>query len=302
MMKKLLCLALVLWAHLPVFAQDPGAVDQPTPVDSARKPIWKGTHKLSSSFSQTTLSDNWKGGGTNMLALSNVFLSKLTREGEHLSIEQNIDLQYGLVRNQGIEPRKITDRIFYDLVGGWKLPRNWRAVGSVNFISQFAVGYDYPKAGDPSPRKLVSRFMAPGYLTEALGLEYKPKSWFSVRFGVGGLRHTFVVDTTLYRTVPSNYGVKRGHTVRTQAVFQLLAEFDKEIVKNISLKARYLSTLDYERVSRPNGSVHRLDAVLTARINRWLASTVSATMLFDNDQHPDIQYQHILGLGLNVSL
>lgn len=101
--------------------------------------------------------------------------------------------------------RKIADRIFFDSRYGYKVSKHWSAFASVNFQTQFDAGYEYVKEKDAAGKETgveiatrISGFMSPGYLTQALGMDYKPVDYFSAQFGVGALRQSFVLDQTLY--------------------------------------------------------------------------------------------------------
>jgi len=122
--------------------------------------------------------------------------------------------------------------------------------------------------------------------------------------GIGALRQSFVTDQTLYdKYAPTDkeynelYGVKRGQEVRNQVVFQLVANFDKDILQNVNLKARYLGLLDYERLE-PKYIVSRLDVSLTAKVNKYISTNLTGVVLYDFDQDKDVQYSQVLSLGI----
>jgi hypothetical protein len=204
--------------------------------------------------------------------------------------------------------RKNADRIFFETKYSYKFSSQWALFASANFMSQFDAGFTYFRLKDSTGTEFgeeqsrrISDFMAPAYLTEALGLEYKPVSYFSAQLGVGALRQTFVLDETLY-TTPGNdstiqYGVKRGENIRNQAVFQFVANFDKEIMKNVTLKARYLALADYEKLNN-QGIVQRLDASLVAKVNKYINVNLTTVLLYDFDQDKDWQYSQVLALGI----
>lgn len=85
-------------------------------------------------------------------------------------------------------------------------------------------------------------------------------------------------------------------------MFQFVASYDKEILKNINLKARYMAILDYEKLNG-QGIVHRFDANLTAKVNRYINVNLAGVILYDYDQDHDVQFSQILSLGVlyNIS-
>jgi hypothetical protein len=279
-------------------AQEPTTTEpNVTKVDTVKH--WNSDGQLGLFLNQASFSENWKAGGVNSIAFGGVAQFAAKYQRENLSYTHDTQLTFGLVQNQGQGQRKTNDLIFVDNKVGYKFAAKWDFFGSVTFNSQFAQGFKYDKdAAGKETTTYVSNFLSPGYLTEALGVEYRPTSYASVRMGVGGLRHTIVTDTNIYRTVDGNYGVGVGQYVRTQAVFQLLATFDKDVAKNLNLKARYVSTLDYAKLNLiSQGLVHRLDVSVTARVNRFVNVNLGAIFLYDYDQDKKVQYSQSLALG-----
>jgi hypothetical protein len=287
---------IVMWllTATVTFAQDATPVAAP----------WNHDLQTGINLNQSSYSDNWKAGGVNSVAVSAFLNGKLNFKSEKSDWTNDLQLQYGNVRNQGQGMRKNADRIFFESKYGYRINDKWNAFASANFLTQFDAGFQYSTV-DGSERSLrISDFMAPGYLTEAIGFEYKPVSYFSAQLGLGGLRHTFVLDQTLYDKYDVAdpkynllYGVERGANIRTQAVFQFVGNFDKEIMKNVVLKARYQALLDYGNLTS-QGIVHRLDASLVAKVNKFVQVNLTTVVLYDYDQDVNIQYSQVLALGI----
>ena len=209
-------------------------------------------------------------------------------------------LQYGKLKNKDQLSRKTADRIFWDNKIALKLSKSWYFFGSVNFESQFDLGYSISKdAKGNEKRTLLSKFMAPGYLTESLGFEYKPVKHFFVRIGTGTARQTFVLDTALYRTNPKNFGVTPGKSFRNELAFQVVSSFDKEIAKNLILKSRYALFANYEKLSRID---HRVDVTLTANVNKLINVSLSGILLYDDDSDNKLQASQTMSFGLVYKL
>lgn len=284
-------------AMLPFFS-----LAQTDTLAPAPKPkIWKTDIQGGVNLNQASYSDNWKAGGVNSVAVSSFFNAKAVRKKDNNEWVNDLQLLYGSVKNEGQSIRKNADRIFFDSKYSRKLTEKWNAFASVNFMSQFDAGYEYNTAPGVEPVRRISGFFAPAYLTEALGFEYKPVSYFSAQFGVGALRQTFVTDQTLYNRPDTLYaelyGVKRGDNMRNQVVFQFVGNFDKEILKNIVLKARYLGLLDYAKIDSKY-IVSRVDASLTAKVNKYISTNITGVLLYDFDQDADVQYSQVLSLGV----
>jgi len=288
-MKKLILIVFILLAK-NVFAQTDFSNQDTIPSP------WKKSLEAGANINQSSFSPNWKGGGVNSIAMGLLLDGRLLYESSRISFDNVLQLQYGMVKNGNTIYRKTTDKIFFDSKLGYRLTDKWNAYISVNFLSQFAQGFKVTKDSlDRESQQLISRFMAPGYLTSSMGLEYKPVDYFWIRFGVGSFRNTFVTDTTLYKNVPLNYGVPIGKKVRNELAFALTANFDKDIAKNLHLYTRYAMFANYENLKAIDS---RLDLTLSAKVNRYINVNLTATALYDQDQDYEIQYTQMLSLGL----
>ncbi|WP_242691587.1 DUF3078 domain-containing protein [Desertivirga arenae] len=257
---------------------------------------WRNWVSFGINVNQAAFSDNWSGGGVNSVAVGTLFNYKTDYTRDYKNYVSELILQYGKLKNRDQMQRKTNDRIFWDNKVGLKLSSNWNFFGSLNFESQFDQGYNYSKGKNGEEVKvLISKFMSPGYLTESLGFEYKPGKSFSLRIGTGTARQTFVFDTTLYRNNSKNFGVPIGRRMRNELAFQLVTNFEKDIFENINLKARYNMFANYHRLSNMDS---RLDATLSARVNRLVNVTVTGIAIYDDDQSDKIQSSQTLALGL----
>ena len=201
-----------------------------------------------------------------------------------------------LLKGQG--SRKTNDRIFLDNKLASQLSKHWYIFGSLSFESQFAAGYTYTDAnGNPANQGLIiSDFMAPGYLTESVGFEYKPNKFYDLRLGTGTAKQTFLEDTTIYHNLPANYGVKPGHTFYNQLAVQAVGSVDKDIMKNLHITARYAIFIPY--IQPFAYTTHRLDATLTAKVNRLINVSMNATLLYDKNTSPSPQATEGISMGV----
>ena len=282
----------------PIILLEP--VDLPSDSLELKVNYWRNWISFGVNFNQASFSNNWSSGGVNLLALGTLFGYKTDYTKGDKNFVSELLLQYGKQKNKDQLERKTADRIFWDNKVGLKLSRSWNFFGSLNFESQFDRGYSYSKDTDGREvRTLLSRFMAPGYLTESVGFEYKPVKYFFVRIGTGTARQTFVLDTSMYRTNPKNFGVEPGSRFRNELAFQLVSSIDKEIAKNLNLQSRYVMFANYEHLKAID---HRLDVTVTARVNRLINVGLSGVVLYDDDTGNKIQASQTISLGLVYQL
>lgn len=268
------------------------------PGDTAWRKIEFGAN-----LNQGSFSSNWTGGGVNSVALGlffNALNEKITGKN---AWRNDFQSQYGIVRNKGQQSRKNVDRIFFDTKYNRSIGAKWSLFANVNFLSQFGAGYNYSSSPDSADvKRKVSGILSPAYLTEAIGIEYRPVPYFFIDFAPGALRQTIVVDKELYVNTPDqkNYGVPIGKRVRTEAaLIQIVANFDKDIAKDINLKFRYLMFTSFKN---PGNIDNRLDAMLTAKINKYVNVNLGAIMVYDDDQSNKVQFAQALSIGFLYSI
>lgn len=265
-------------------------------VVDAKVNYWKTKTAIGINVNQATFSNNWKGGGVNSLAVGGLVNYKAEYSKENYSYVSEVILEYGKVKNKDQLQKKTRDRIFWDNKAAIQMSKNWYFFASVNFESQFDKGYKYTTTAGVEKADLISRFMAPGYLTESMGFEYKPNKYFSTRIGTGTARQTFVLDTAIYKNNNSNYGLERGKKFKNELAFQVVANFEKEVFTNTVLKSRYQMFIPYDR---PLAHIdHRLDLAITSKLNRLMNVSLTCVGLFDKDNDTQIQASQVLALGV----
>jgi hypothetical protein len=271
---------------------------------------WKTTATIGFDVNQGAFSKNWKAGGVNSLAVGGMLNYKTAYSKESYSFVSEVRLEYGKVKNKDQLQKKTRDRIFWDNKGGLQLSKSWYFFGSVTFESQFDAGYAYfrDKVTNEERDTLISKFMAPGYLTESIGFEYKPVPYFSTRIGTGTAKQTFLADKKVINTQynKGNYGLRPpaddrpAQTFRNELAFQVTSTFgEKQIFTNVFLYARYNMFIPYDR---PLAHVdHRLDVTLKSRINKFMNVTINGVGLFDKDADDEVQASQNLSLGFGFT-
>ena len=261
---------------------------------------WRNLTSFGLNVNQVAFSENWGAGGVNSLSLGGQFSYKTDYNKEDKNLASELILQYGTLNNKGQLARKTIDRIFLDNKVALKLSKSWYFFGSLNFESQFDLGFAFSKdAQGNEKRTLLSKFMAPGYLTQSFGFEYKPAKHLFLRIGTGTARQTFVLDKDLYLTNPKNFGVVPGKTFRNELAFQLVGSYDKDIAKNLNLKSRYSVFANYETLSRID---NRLDLTLTASVNRLINVSLAGIILYDDDMASKVQASQAMAFGVVYKL
>lgn len=291
-MKNLFTLCFLFISIQQSFTQDLDSLDQSMLKDTT---YWTSEFSVGLNFNQAAFSGNWKAGGVNSIAFGSIAAGKANYAKGKLSWDNQFEMIYGIVKNEGQQVRKSNDRIFFDSKVGYKAGGDWSYFGSLNFLTQFTDGFEY---GPDDQRSIISGFFSPAFLTSGFGMEYKPNKEFALRIAPISPRFTFVTDPNIIQNVPSNYGVPEGQTVRTEwLAFQLYATFDKDISENLSIKSRYQMFANYETLAF-NTIDHRLDLTLIAKITKFVDVTFTSINVYDLDMDPGVQYSQALALGI----
>jgi hypothetical protein len=287
-MKILYSLCLLLFLAGQVIAQDQEAIAK---VDTS---FWLKEIAGGININQASFSDNWKGGGVNSVAFSVYLNGRTSYAKDKWSWDNQFDFIYGVVKNKGEDGRKSNDVLFLDSKVGYKINDKWNYFFGVNFLSQFAPGYNFTE----TERTLISKFANPAFLTTGLGVEYKPNEEFSLRISPFSPRWTFVTDTDLYLNIPENYGVEIGETVRTEwLAFSVLADWNKKLSENLTIKMRYQMFANYETIDFETID-HRLDVALIAKVSNLINVSLTSLTIYDIDQDSKIQFSQGLALGI----
>jgi hypothetical protein len=188
---------------------------------------------------------------------------------------------------------------------GHDLNKNWSLTTSINFLSQFAKGYQYNKdVNGVEVGTLISDIFAPAFVTSAWGFEYHPVDYFKLTLSPFSPRVTIVADNNGRfdgADLEKPYGVLKGESTRFEwLAFQMQAEFNKDIAKNLNLKWRYVMFANYETIE-PKTIDHRLDIGLTAKVNNFMNVSLGAIMIYDYDQDSGLQLSQAFSLGIAYS-
>lgn len=257
---------------------------------------WEVVWEAGLNGSQASYS-NWAQGGVNNIAISgNSDFAAFFKEGRYSYIFA-FESRYGKSKVEDEGVRKIADRLsirnrlLYDLSGD---NGDFKIFGNINLRTQLDKGFDYG-AGPEGEDILISRFMAPGYLSENAGLAYVPTDFFSFEAGIG-LQQTFVRDEELSET----YGLDPGDTFRNEAGLTLAANYEQRVAENLKLSSGFET---FTSMDKALGSTDvYFSNELTGRINNLLNASLRFDLAYDDDFSNEIQVAQILSLGISFLL
>lgn len=263
---------------------------------------WTYPTLLNITMSQVSFSD-WSAGGENSYSLNSLAAFNADYKGEKAIWENDLVMAYGVMKQGELETRKTDDNLEFSSKFGYKAINNWYYSGLLQFKTQFAEGYNYDDAAGTKTR--ISELMAPGYLSLAVGMTYKPSKVFSLFVGPISGKSTFVMDDTL--SAAGAFGVEPGENVRNEFGGTIKAEMNKDIVKNVNMLTKIELFSNY--TEKPQNIDIDWQFLLTMKINEWLSTSINLHLIYDddikttddsgNERGAKIQFKEVFGIGLS---
>lgn len=248
-----------------------------------------GLHGSQASYS------NWSSGGVNAVsATASTLFDALYRKnkwGYHL----RINLKYGRSHLADQGSRKTDDEIaILNKVTRDFNNENWHAFGLVNFESQFDQGFDYDVPANAQP-KLISSFLAPAYLSEAVGIGYEPTDYFTAGAG-WKLKETIIKDGSL----SDQYGLATGDNFMFESGVTIRLGLEKQILENVKLASSFKTFTNVSRAIKHTDFT--FSNMLIGKINDFLNVTFEFDLAYDDDFSSQLQIKEVLAAGLSFKI
>jgi len=254
---------------------------------------WKNSWSGRVNGSQASFS-NWSQGGVNTISMTASTIFNAMFQSGRFSYTHSTDLKFGKAKIEDEGTRKTDDLIALRNKFNYEFSNPaWSVFGSVSLRTQFDEGFEYA-ASDDEEDILISKFFAPAYLTEIIGVQYKPVEYFNTQLGVTG-KETFVRDTRL----STRYGLAPGESFGFEPGFSFLMNFDKTILTNV----RYISSFEtFTNVENDfSGTDIYFANELVGSINSFLNTSFQFEMVLDKDFSDEIQVKQVLSVGISVN-
>ncbi len=289
---------LLLFLFIPFF------VSAQESVDSLK--YWKTGGLASFNFTQVSLS-NWAAGGKSTASGTVLLNMHANYVKGKTSWENSLDLGYGLLKEEDSKLIKSDDKIDFNSKIGIELKNNMFFSLLFNYRSQFTEGYKYPDR-----ENVISRFMAPGYFTLALGADYKPNENFSVMISPLTGKLTVVADDDLSNA--GAFGVTPGEKSRMELGAFVKTQLKVEIIENVSLETKFDLFSNY--LDSPDNIDVHWDVLVNMKINDFLSTNLVTNLIYDNDvkipidnnddgiidaNGAKVQFKELFGVGLNLN-
>ena len=305
-MKKFLFTALALFFAIATFAQD----EQPQG--------WTHKGNIGINLGQSSYT-NWAAGGQNSLTSQGLFNYEIHYLKNKFKWDNTLNMSLGYCfysfKNK---PIKTDDMIEFSSLATLKATEHLNYGAELSFRSQFAKGFDYAK----DSTNYISKFLAPGYLTLGLGIEWVPNKYFSLYFAPVTGRITFVNDQRLAEV--GAYGVEPGYfnpndstewipgkKIRYEFGARAVAKFQYPIAKNIDFSTKLELFSNY--LDHPERIDVDWQNMLVLKVNDWLSANLSTHLIYDYDipfydeagariEGSKVQFKEVLAIGFMINL
>jgi hypothetical protein len=284
-------------------------------------PQWLQKNKLGLDLSEVAFV-NWNAGGSNSISGLLGFESSANYKDKFFYWKNNINIRYGINKQENRELRKTDDLFEINSNLGYQPDKfsRWFYSARFNFRTQLANGYKYPKKDTP-----ISRLMAPGYLFFGGGMEYgKHVDELSFYFSPFTLKTTFVLDDDLANA--GAFGVDpaildsegnviiEGDKIRSEFGVLVTNSYEMEVAENINMQNQVSLYSDYVNNFGNVDIDWRIN--FDFKVNSFVKATFGSHLKYDDDvktTEPSviegefdeagakIQWKQFLGVGFAVN-
>jgi hypothetical protein len=263
---------------------------------------------------------NWNAGGRNNFALLGFIVGEAKYKKKAIKWDTDIALALGAVNYIG--PLSETDQRFQktdDKIElatnlGYRLKEYYYVSLLGSFRTQMVDGFTYPDITTP-----VSRFMAPGYSTVAIGIDYTPNDNLTLFVSPLSAKMTFVksavlADAGAFGVEGATYDdlgnlLTEGKQFRGEFGAYLRMKYNRSLAKNIDFKSKLELFSNY--VNNPQNIDVNAEILFSFKVNGWLSTSLQWNLIYDDDIDvrdgkgnigPRTQFKSVLGLGISFSL
>jgi hypothetical protein len=299
-MKKIILAAfLVVSATLVTKAQDATVKDLQNTANKEVKNSdtlldgWKHSGTFILNLNQGSL-QNWAAGGEqNTLGISGIFNYGINYRNGKNTWDNYFDLALGFQNATSFNRlRKIDDRIDITSKYGHQVAPKWYVAGLVNFNSQALAGYDY------ETNTKISNFLTPGKIILSLGMDYRPNDNLSIFISPISTRWILKNDADFFAV--DKFGVPAFSKSYNEIGAYITAKYTKPVTTWATYTGRLDLFSNYKR--KPENVDVFFTNLLVLKFNKWLGSTISVDMIYDDDVISKLQLKEIFGLGLTLNL
>lgn len=256
-------------------------------------------------LSQVSLT-NWAEGGSATIALNAYIDGNANYAKNKMIWENRIKIAYGFIQSFDKDKpfkqqyKKSEDKLNIDSKWGYSFYDRLYASASVNFRTQLTAGFD----NSGTTPKLLSSFMAPGYLSLGLGIDYKPLTFLSINFSPATGNFIVVSIPELRK----KFGNNEDQAVRSEFGAQLKLDM-RFAYKTFKLGTQVTLFSDY--LHNPQNIQVYWDFDASWAIRKFLTLSLRTNLIYDDNikiadkngvEAPRVQFKEIVSLNFAYTI
>jgi hypothetical protein len=260
--------------------------------DTSKAYGWTQNIVTGVNLTQVSFKD-WAQGGENALAYTLWLKGSAIQDMEMTNWTNAYRFAFGQTRlgNQGL--RKTDDEIYFESLLIYKFGLYINPYAAATLRTQFAKGFMFDNLGNSTE---VSKFFDPGYLTQSLGVAYKPVPEITTRFGVG-LREVITSQfSSFYTDDPATPEVEK---TKIDGGLESVTNVEWKFAENMAFSSNLelfdpFKSLDHILV--------RSDNAISAKVNKYVTVNFTVQLINDVRVSPLTQIKEGLAIGLSYTL
>ena len=249
---------------------------------------------------------NWNSGGRNNISLNASISANAVYNKEKWKWSSDLSLAFGGIKYLDeaafMNLQKTDNKIDLSSMLGIRFSKKSLLSINAGFKTQFADGFTFP-----NDSIAVSKFMAPGYLNLALGVDYIKDKGFSIFASPLAAKTTFVMDD--YLSQLGAFGVEKGERIRHEFGAFIKLKWNTEVMKNVEMKSKVELFSNY--LNKPQNIDVNAELIFIFRVNSLFSATAQWNLVYDDDIQirdkngnvgPRTQFKSVLGIGISYKL
>lgn len=251
------------------------------------------THTVTAGLNLTQVSfKDWAQGGENALSYTLWLKGGSALDEEKFNWANNYKFAFGQTRlaNQGL--RKTDDEIYFESLLIYKMGVYINPYASATIRTQFANGFKYDNLGN---KARVSEFFDPAYLTQSVGVAYKPIPEVTTRIGVG-LRE---IISSIHGYADDPATLNEFEKTSINGGLESVTDVDWKFAENM----QYTSKLEFfAPFSAFDEVIMRMDNLIIAKVNQYINVGLGVQLINEKRVSPRTQIKEVLSIGFNYTL
>ncbi len=236
---------------------------------------WKKGIVANIGFSQTYF-DNWVKGGENNIAIHNDILAFINYKSTNVEWENYLRWKYGLIHSEKYDELiRNEDVLELNSKYGIKASKKWYYSTQLNIKTQLFDGFSY-KEGIKSK---VSDFLSPGYISLALGMDYKPTKHLSLLFSPVSGRLSYMRD--IKDLDETTYGIKKGKHLWGQLGSYFRLKWNDKLFSSVNINTSLELFSDY--FNKATNIDLDWSTSIDMKINYFMSTRLTFQMIYDDD-------------------